>query len=183
MASRSFSFVAIFLVACSGAGNEDLFGSPPNRGVAAIDPPKTTMPNPPADKNKGSGSATPPSSSGGGNDQGQDNDNPPACTKEVEPNDTMKNATPFTSSFCGQIATKGDVDYGKIIAPANAKRMKYTVTSPDGKLTWRLYADGIPMPDEATAAMAIPGATYTFELSQTPGSGGHPSYEVDVTFD
>lgn len=184
MSVRKLSFVAILLAGCSGAGNEDLFAPSPGQSVAATDPTPSNPATPPAAPPDQGSSSSPPPQSGGQDPQKNDPPPPaePTCTPESEPNDTIKAATPFKTSFCGQLTTKGDVDNAKVTAPDSAKRIKYNVTSNDGRVTLRVFADGFPIILDNGSMPVMPGSVYTFQISQS-SSGGHPTYEVDVTFE
>jgi hypothetical protein len=183
MAVRKLSFVAILLLGCSGAGNQDLF-APTGQDVAATEPTPSAPATPPAAP-PSSDPTTPPAAPPPSDPGPAKNDPPepaePACTPEAEPNDTVKAATRFTTSFCGTIGSKGDIDNGSVVAPADARKMKYSASAKDGRVVMYVLADGFPIFFEDGEIRVIPGTTYTFQMQQN--SGAHPSYEVDVTFE
>ncbi len=190
----SLPVLAALLLACSGAGNEDLFaarGGPTQNDTAT---------SPPTPSNGGtSQSSDPTQPTGGGSGSGsasaapsESSDPPPpppppaapACPQESEPNDTLKTATLFTSSICGAIATRDDVDFVKVVAPDHAKRMTYTVKSKDDAVAYHLYANGLPIPFDPGELPVSGGSTYALELrSAGNGGGAKPTWEVDVTFE
>lgn len=184
-----FCVLAIGLVACSGAAETELFDGDGANGTGISSSP--TDPTPSKSGSSSDTSSSPPASApppvSTTPPPGQ-RDPPPAgddCTTELEPNDDLDSATPFDKSLCGKIDSKNDVDYGEIVAPDDATKMTYSITSKDGNVAHRFYVDGAPTFLENGGAMhVVPGATYTVELRLPPGSGGaKPSYRIDVTFE
>lgn len=193
--------LAIVLVACSGASSSDLFDGDPSESASPTDPAPA---NDDAPASGGSAAAAPsgpgtpaaptgpaPSSSSppsGSSAPPPAAPPPPAgdCTNEIEPDDSLGQATPFTQGFCGKIDAKNDVDFGAIAAPMTATKMKYTIASKDGTVAHHFFMNGmLAITDPSGAIKVVPGATYAVELLLANGSPAtaRPTYRVDVTFE
>ena len=66
----------------------------------------------------------------------------PACTKEVEPNDTFAKASPLGPKVCGSFASAADVDYYTFTAPIGATK----VTLVGGVFTIGFVSNGACLP-------------------------------------
>ncbi|HEY8076906.1 MAG TPA: hypothetical protein VIF62_22420, partial [Labilithrix sp.] len=66
--------------------------------------------------------------------------------------------------------------------PGGAKKMTWQVQASDGKVTYRLYADGLPIATGDGGELPVfAGVTYAWQLDGSHGA--KPTWEVDVTFD
>lgn len=167
---------ALALTACSGAGNEDLFQSPPSDSSLTPSPSTSGSSDTPSPSN-GKRPATPAKNPGAPQTA--------ACTPEVEPNDDVEHATPFTSGMCGNIDTPNDVDYGVFDVPADARSITVKHTETGGKVAYKFSLDGVPIALQGDQLRAVPGATYVVQIRldrSGGGNGGLPSYELYVSF-
>lgn len=88
-------------------------------------------------------------------------------TVEKEPNDKPADATPFTSSICGELKPKDDVDNASFALAADAKRIDATYTS-TGPVTFKVTVKGTTLEILGPGSPAIPffpGESYVFEAS------------------
>lgn len=177
---------ALALVACSGAGNDDLFA-----GSAEANDISTNDPSPAAHPGTNPTVAPPPSPSPapgtGAPDAGTVSPpvpTPPSCTQEVEPNNDFAKATPFKASFCGKIDSAADVDYASFVVPVGAKTIDVKHAEKNGKAVYRYFLGGASLGSDPSALEAIPGATYTVQirLDKSGSATALPTYELDVTF-
>lgn len=190
--------LALQVAACSGADSKEVFGpsSPENDTSASNPAPNASADSPsPADP---APSASAPETPGTPSTSGTSEPTPaptaaptaaptppaaPAsCTQEVEPNNDAAQATPFTSRFCGRIDNGSDADFASFVVPANANAITLTHSEKGGDVTYRYFANGVPILGDDPVLPAIPGTTYTVRTTSTNGGGKHPTYEIDVSF-
>lgn len=184
----------LLVAACSGADETELFGVPPQESN-----PTTPIGG---SSDAGSSSSSDGSSSGGettngGGSGGSSSSSgatsedagtppPPACAIEVEPNGSAGSATPFTSCIDGSLK-KGDVDFVEIKAPAQATKIAIGHTETGGKVSYRVYINGMPFPAfTGDAPDYIPGvtsATYRFQIQPSGNANGTRTYRLTVSFE
>jgi len=179
----AFAPAVVALAACSGAGNQDLFegSGDPTVGSNATDP----APSP-------SASVTAPGSSGAvlpprtePTPPKKDEPEPPqaTCTPEVEPNNDVARATVFTTSFCGKIASSGDVDHGRFTVPAGKTTIVFKIDQKGGEVSTRFFAGAVAVQPQGDEIRVVPGMPYTVQIRLANGEGGNrPTYELDVSF-
>lgn len=166
-------------VACSGAGNQDLF-----EAAAEQDDTSTTLPAP-STASPDAGTTTPSNPSTPTKDAGTPE--PPAepekCTQEKEPNNDVNKATPFTTGLCGKIDSSSDVDFGSFKVPQGAKSITWKHDENGGQLSYRFFVGGVPVPAaDDDELRVVPGATYAVQIRSASGNGGNrPTYELTVT--
>lgn len=176
--SRWLGPLALLAAACSGASESDVLG------------PATAQSSSPTEPSPSNGAApsggAPSGTTGGGDGAGTSDagaaDGGEACTREVEPNDDIDEATPFTSRLCGRIASRNDVDYATFVVPENAETLSYKLSESGGNVALHVYVNGAPLPIATGQIRAIPNATYQFEmrLSQSGSAQDRPAYTLDV---
>lgn len=186
------------VAACSGAKETELFG-PPAQGAAGTTPiggssdedAGSASSGEHAGGENGGASGGSSSSSGGGasKDAGAPPPPPPSgpiCTAEVEPNNEGDRATPFMACVTGTLK-KSDVDFVEIFAPANASKVVITHEETGGKVSYRVYINGLPFPsftgDAPDYIPAVTGATYRFQLQPSGSGSAMRSYRLSVSFD
>ena len=101
-------------------------------------------------------------------------------TLEKEPNDKPAEATPFTSSICGQLKPKDDVDYVSFALALDAKRIDATYSS-TGPVTFHVTVKGMTFEALGPTSPAIPfypGETYLFDVGST--AKNPVAYELTV---
>lgn len=109
----------------------------------------------------------------------------PACTPELEPNDLLQRATPFTKSVCGALDRPLDVDFVAIVAPAGARKMKMVATE-SARLSYRILEDGDVKVGNAPATTTISvdeGSTYAIRVSSAQIAIDKATYEIEVIFE
>lgn len=199
-ARRTVSLFALLVVAgCSGATETELFG-PATQDRSTTEPTGSSGDTGAATGESGqatpstSSDPAPPTKQGdeNGNAKGDSQTPPPpppptsSCVAEIEPNDGPELANAFTSCFSGALK-RGDLDYARIVAPANATTMKIEHTEDGGSVWYRIYVNGTPYPAFTGQAPsyipAIAGARYDFEMSPSTMGGGNRSYQLNVTFE
>ncbi len=178
---------ALAVVACSGAGNEDLFAGAAEANDTSTNEP-SAAPSPSAGAKTGGTTPTPGSSpSPPPPDTGTVP--PPApttatCTPEIEPNNDPAKATPFKTAFCGKIDSVADVDYASFVVPMGAKTIDVKHSEKNGKAVYRYFLGGASLGSDPGALEPIPGATYTVQihLDKSGSATALPTYELDVAF-
>jgi hypothetical protein len=177
--------LAALAAACSGAGNEDLFETGLTNETSSNEPAPATS----ASGSAGKTSPTQPGTPGSEPTPlppGTPPTTPPAegvCTPELEPNNDIAKATPFTSSLCGKIDSLSDVDYGRIVVPMTATTMTFTHAEKNGRVSYRFFFGNIPVQADANQLEVVPGATYNVQMRLTPNTGNdRPTYELAVSF-
>jgi hypothetical protein len=114
-------------------------------------------------------------------------DPPPAvvdgCTQEREPNNNVNRATPFAGSFCGTIDGASDLDFGRFVAPQNAKSIRVIHTENGESVSYAYTVNGQVVSAE-DMLRAIPGAVYTVQarLTRNGNGKGQSTYRIDVEF-
>ena len=173
---------APFLIAaCSGANDTGLFGAPATTDTSPTDP--TTTPTASPDPTSPTPIATTAPDGGASPDAGTDASPPEEiCTQEVEPDDTLDRATPFSTSFCGSLSSATDVDFGQFAVPQGATNLAITHVETDGKVAYRYYMNGVLLPVDASIP-ATPGIVYGVAIRLAAGSKTNtPSYRLNVAF-
>lgn len=173
---------AFAFVACSGAGNQDLF-----EAAREHDDTSTTLPDPSTTTTPDSGTTTPalPARPHPVEDAGtpEPPTDPEPCTQEKEPNNDVNKATPFTTGLCGKIEASNDVDFGSFKVPQNAKSITWKHDENGGQLSYRFFVAGVSVPAVDDGALSVvPGATYAVQIRSASGNGDkRPTYELTVT--
>jgi|GEM_PF-6637651 len=177
------------LVACSGAGNQDLFEGNATASDISFNEPETP-----------SGTTTAPAASTEteGADAGPSSPAPPTppppadagtadaapaetCTLETEPNNTMATPNAFTTCFRGEVESSKDVEYGRFTMPATAREVRWTHDDDGGKVAFRFFLNGVPVLTKNNKLVApIPGATYLVQVRTTQS---RPTWELRLTFE
>ncbi len=183
LGDRALSLLALVLVGCSGASNQDLFGAASGQNeendTSATQPAPSSSPKPSATTEPQPAPVAPTQ------DAGADAAPEAAkCTPPIEPNDSIGNATPFTSSFCGKIDGPGDIDFAKFVVPAGATGLAITHDEKGGKVAYRYYLNGVLLPVQGDGIPAIAGVTYTVQIKLAANSnvGDRPTYQLNVFF-
>ncbi len=154
----------VVLVACSGAKETELSVPAPPSGATSI--------GGSGEADKAAGAAAPP---------------PPAsCTMEVEPNNEAHRATRFAACIDGSLK-KSDVDFVEIVAPARTTKVSIAHEESGGKVSYRVYIDGMPLSaftgDAPDYIPAVASATYRFQIQPSGAGGGARTYRLDVSFE
>lgn len=109
----------------------------------------------------------------------------PACASESEPNDSLQAADTFKSCITGGLKGR-DVDFVSTVAPATTKQVAIAHGESGGKVSYRVFVNGVPYPsfteDPPSSLPATPNATYTFQIQPTGQSTGDRSWKLEVTF-
>lgn len=200
-------FATLFVTACSGAASTELFDLT-GQDDDATEPVSGSANDPSQGDDaatggpmSGSGSSSGGSSSSGGpnDDEGDDDDGkgtdddanapappPPGCVAETEPNDDNDDANAFTSCFTGALA-RTDLDYAKIVAPPDAKKIEIKHKEDGGRVWYRVYVDGFALPafdeDMPGYIPVVAGATYVIQMSPAKGGSANRTYQLNVTFE
>lgn len=199
------SIVVLLLVAaCSGANETELFG-PTKQGGSGATPIGGSSGDDGASSSSSSGgsssdgtsssssstsSSSSSSSSGGdtGKDAGAAPPPPPApaCTAEIEPNNEADRATLFTSCIEGTLK-KSDIDYAEIVAPAQTTKLSIAHEETGGKVSYRVFINGLPFPaftgDAPEYIPAVTSATYRIQMQPSGTGSGTRTYRLAVTFE
>jgi hypothetical protein len=191
-AVRMFSSVLICgLVGCSGASASEILDPTPSE-LSKTEPAPTTT----SGASAPSGSSTKPGDPGAGPDGKDKRAKEPlasGCAGEIEPNDSAELAMTFASCASGKLANARDVDFLRVVAPPNARRMNVSHDESNGRIAYRVSRESrllnIPFDtetftDDAPDFRVAPGETYLFRLS-VPSSGsnnGERPYELKVSF-
>ncbi len=194
MASRSLSafaplVCALALVACSGAGNDDLFeGTGEANDTSATSPAGATPPSGATPGGATPGGATPTPAPAATPPPPDTNAVPPpaaaTCTPEIEPNNDVTKATPFKTSLCGKIDSASDVDYASFVVPKGATTIDVKHSEKNGKAAYRYFLGGAMLGTDPDLLEPIPGATYTVQirLDRSGSTTALPTYELDIAF-
>lgn len=198
------SIVVLLLVAaCSGANETELFG-PTKQGGSGATPIGGSSGDDGASSSSSSGgsssdgtsssssstSSSSSSSSGGdtGKDAGAAPPPPPApaCTAEIEPNNEADRATLFTSCIEGTLK-KSDIDHAEIVAPAQTTKVSIAHEETGGKVSYRVFINGLPFPaftgDAPEYIPAVTSATYRIQMQPSGTGSGTRTYRLAVTFE
>lgn len=175
--------VALALVGCSGAGNQDLFDGDgdPRTDTNAVTPSPSGSATAPASP----GAVLPPNNPGTTPPKPEGEDERPAakCTPEAEPNNDLAKATPFTTGLCGKIDSNNDVDYGRLTVPVGKTTIVFKHSEKGGKASYRFFAGAVPAQQSGDEVKVIPGMTYSVQVKLASGEGNNrPTYELDVEF-
>ncbi len=123
---------------------------------------------------------------------------PPECPKEAEPNNDPEQASEFTRCITGELTSWTDNDYIKIVAPKNVTDMivdhvetggniSYSVSTPQGGGAGGSSSFNMSFTDQAPKTKITPGQTYLFSLKWDNNGQGKVSdkrpYMVRVTFE
>lgn len=173
------------VIACSGAKAGDFFEATSQ----ASSPATPDTPNTGIDSGTTQTPAPTPSPAGDG---GTDVTPPPVnkCTDEVEPNDTLQDATLIDDSFCGEITRtgiNGDTDVALLRVPATAKRFSVDVEDVDARgepdaLTYEIITNN----RRITNLNNIPvdkNAIYYLRVSAGLLEAAPIKYQVKITYD
>lgn len=195
MARRILSALSLVVVtACTGAASSDLFDETAEQ--APTDPAPSSADPGSSSSGTSSSSSSSSSSSGGGSSSGttssggpsKDAGSPPpapACASESEPNDSLQAADTFKSCITGGLKGR-DVDFVSTVAPATTKQVAIAHGESGGKVSYRVFVNGVPYPsfteDPPSSLPATPNATYTFQIQPTGQSTGDRSWKLEVTF-
>lgn len=170
------STLTVALVACAGAGNEDLFEASADQSeTAATLPAPATTPGTtprPAPVTPGADAAPAPAPV------------EEKCTPEKEPNNDVNRATEFTSCISGKIESANDVDWATFDVPLDALEVTLKHSEKNGKVSYRVFLQGGLVAQSADEELRVlPGATYTVQMRLAPGNNGNrPTYELNVAF-
>ncbi len=169
------------LAACSGASETELFeparsqqsGTEPGSGTSPVGNSSggsSTKPPPPPD----AGTTPPPPP-------------PVVCSEEADGNNKISDATPFAGCLTGKVE-ENDVDYGETTAPITAMKVTIEHEETGGKVSYRVYINGVAatpaFTGAAPAVKAVPGAKYQFRMSTSPANDDDErTYTLRVTFE
>ena len=182
---------ALAVVACSGAGNGDLFAGAAGANDTSANEPSAAQSPSGATTTGGSvptpGSSPSPVPNTGSPDTGSvppPAPTAPTCTPEIEPNNDPAKATPFKAAFCGKIDSAADVDYASLVVPMGAKTIGVKHSEKNGKAVYRYFLGGTSLGSDPSALEPIPGATYTVQihLDKSGSATALPTYELDIAF-
>lgn len=186
------------LVGCTGATTMDFFDgetqseqhattAPGGSGPGATPGTSSSGTDPNGPTGNGGPIIEPPAPTPPARDAGPDvqPEPPPVCTPEIEPNDRLAQATPFTSSLCGTLDSEQDDDYGQVVAPPNATSV--TIDHSDaGHVRYEpsvLVAGHLTPLQEGTPVPLVGGATLVIRVRPGGNFGKtRPTYQVNFVF-
>jgi hypothetical protein len=186
-------------MACAGAETQDVLQPLPDSSAQSdgvtkgkADPTTTSDGNDPAPPNAppAAGTNVPGNTSGGGSDPSGPGGGGGECTAEVESNDSLDEATPFTSCVTGSISNNQDTDYLRVVAPDNAHKMSINHQE-NGRVSYQVgqEKDGAlmyevdPFGPDANMIRVFPGAELVFHVSGAGWSKSERQYTLNVTFE
>lgn len=181
---------------CSGATDTELLDGPPS---TANLPAATDSPGGSSTKEDESTSAPKPSGTAGEAPAvpGEEPQAPkPACESEIEGNDSELEPNTLSKCVRGKLGGGRDVDFFRVAAPENAKKMLLGHTRDGGRVAIRVTEEGafifgavhdVDTDDDEPAEIDVKGgARYLVRVSGGGGGnngGNSPSYELDVAFE